>query len=111
MEGEVKMTATKEWTKIMKKADLPVQIGKEVHLKGKSIALFHLSNGEVRAIENRCSHQNGPLAEGIVSGEYVFCPLHDWKISLVTGLVQKPDEGCVEVYETLIKDDEIYVMV
>ncbi|MCM3217880.1 nitrite reductase small subunit NirD [Niallia taxi] len=105
------MTATKEWTKIMKKSELPQQIGKEVHIKGKSIALFHLSNGEVRAIENRSPHRNGPLAEGIVSGEYVFCPLYDWKISLVTGLVQKPDNGCVEVYEIEVKDDDIYVMV
>ena len=104
------MTATLEWNKIMKLADLPKQIGKEVHLKGKSIALFHLSNGDVRAIANSCPHQNGPLAEGIVSGEFVFCPLHDWKISLVTGEVQKPDNGCVEVYETQIKDDYIYIM-
>lgn len=62
------MTATKEWTKIMKKSELPQQIGKEVQIKGKSIALFHLSNGEVRAIENRSPYKNGPLAEGIVSG-------------------------------------------
>jgi len=105
------MTVTKEWTQIMKLSDLPKQIGKEVHVNGKSIALFHLSNGEVKAIANSCPHNNGPLAEGIVSGEYVFCPLHDWKISLTTGEVQKPDNGCVEVYETEIKDDHIYLMV
>jgi len=105
------MTVTKEWTQIMKLSDLPKQIGKEVHVNGKSIALFHLSNGEVKAIANSCPHNNGPLAEGIVSGEYVFCPLHDWKISLTTGEVQKPDNGCVEVYETEIKDNHIYLMV
>lgn len=33
------------------------------------------------------------------------------KFSLVTGEVQKPDNGCVEVYETQIKDDYIYIMV
>ena len=64
------------------------QIGKEVQMKGMSIALFRLSNGDIRAVENRCPHKNGPLAEGIVSGEFVFCPLHDWKISLLTGEVQ-----------------------
>lgn len=105
------MLATKEWIKIMKLSDLPIQIGKEVYVKEKSIALFHLSNGDVRAIENCCPNDHGPLSEGIVSGEYVFCPLDDWKISLVTGEVQKPDNGCVKVYETEIKENYIYLMV
>ena len=95
----------------MKLADLPKQIGKEVMINGKSIALFHLTNGDVRAVLNSCPHKNGPLAEGIVSGEFVFCPLYDWKISLVTGEVQKPDNGRVETFETQIIDEYIYVMV
>ncbi|KAB7672594.1 nitrite reductase small subunit NirD [Bacillus sp. B1-b2] len=105
------MMMTKDWVKIIKVSDLPKQIGKEVQVKGKSIALFHLSNGDIRAIENKSPYKNGPLAEGIVSGEYVFCPLYDWKISLVTGEVQKPDNGSVEVYQTEIKNDYIYLMV
>ena len=56
----------------MRAEDLPIQIGKEVQMKGMSIALFRLSNGDIRAVENRCPHKNGPLAEGIVSGEFVF---------------------------------------
>ena len=38
------------------------------------------------------------LSDGLVSGEYVFCPVYDWKISLVNGQVQAPDEGQVKVY-------------
>ncbi|MGP7817130.1 nitrite reductase small subunit NirD [Niallia sp. 01092] len=105
------MTTTKESIKLMKLVDLPKQIGKDVQVKGQSIALFHLSEGNVRAISNRCPHKNGPLAEGIVSGEFVFCPLHDWKISLMTGEVQKPDNGCVETFETKIIDGYIYLTV
>jgi len=105
------MNTTKERVKVMKLADLPKQIGKEVMINGKSIALFHLTNGDVRAVLNSCPHKNGPLAEGIVSGEFVFCPLYDWKISLVTGEVQKPDNGRVETFETQIIDEYIYVMV
>ncbi|WP_141432743.1 nitrite reductase small subunit NirD [Bacillus sp. 03113] len=105
------MNTIKESIKIMKLTDLPKQIGKEVRIKGYSIAIFHLSNGEVRAISNRCPHKNGPLAEGIVSGEFVFCPLHDWKISLITGEVQKPDNGCVEIYKTEIVDGYVYITV
>ncbi|GAA3328399.1 hypothetical protein GCM10020331_072210 [Ectobacillus funiculus] len=51
------------------------------------------------------------MAEGVVSGEYVFCALHNWKISLVTGEVQKPDDGCIQTYETEVKDGYVYITV
>ncbi|GAB2575257.1 nitrite reductase small subunit NirD [Gracilibacillus alcaliphilus] len=105
------MGATKEKVKIMKLEDLPKQIGKEVHVNGKSIALFQLSNGEVRAIGSRCPHTNGPLAEGIVSGEFVFCPLQNWKISLNTGEVQKPDDGAVPTYTAEVDNGYVYITV
>ena len=44
-----------------------------------------------------------------VSGEYVFCPLHDQKIDLNTGIVQEPDEGCVDVYEVEVTDGNVYI--
>ncbi|MED4017990.1 nitrite reductase small subunit NirD [Sutcliffiella cohnii] len=101
------MIATK--IKVIDLKDLPKLIGKEVEINGVSIAIFHLSNGDVRAIGSRCPHTNGPLAEGIVSGEYVYCPLKDWRVSLITGEVQPPDEGKVEVYETEVINGEVYI--
>ncbi len=44
-----------------------------------------------------------------MSGEYVFCPLHDQKIDLNTGIVQEPDEGCVDVYEVEVTDGNVYI--
>jgi nitrite reductase (NADH) small subunit len=105
------MNATKQKVKIIERSKLPKQIGKEIHVEGKSIALFHLSNGDVRAVGSKCPHTNGPLAEGIVSGEYVFCPLQNWKVSLITGEVQKPDEGVVETYKTEVIDEYVYIEV
>lgn len=105
------VTVMQEKVKLMKLEDLPIQMGKEVHINDISIALFRLTNGEVRAVSNRCPHKNGSLAEGIVSGEYVFCSLHDWKISLLTGEVQKPDDGCIQTYETEIIAGYVYVTI
>lgn len=47
----------------------------------------------------------------MVSGEHVFCPLHDWKINMKSGLVEAPDEGCVQTYEILKEHDQVYVLV
>ncbi|UFU00669.1 nitrite reductase small subunit NirD [Radiobacillus kanasensis] len=92
------------------KSDLPERLGKTVTIGTYELAIFKLASGEVRAIENRCPHKGGVLADGMVSGEYVFCPLHDWKISIVDGQVQKPDDGCVPSYKIEVKNDLVYVL-
>lgn len=91
--------------------ELAPRLGKEVIVGLSRIALFRLSDDQVKAVENVCPHKQGPLAEGTVSGEYVFCPLHDYKISLNNGQVQEPDEGCIRAYDTIVEDQNVYVMV
>ncbi|MEW9108109.1 MAG: nitrite reductase small subunit NirD [Cytobacillus gottheilii] len=87
------------------------QMGQPVTVGDSNIALFKLSNGEVHAIENRSPHpKGGILSEGLVSGHYVFCPLYDWKISLLDGLVQSPDTGSVKKYEVEVEDNKVYIL-
>jgi len=69
-----------------------------VRVNDTEIALFRLSNGEVKAVENRCPHKNGKLSEGMVCGSTVHCPLHDWKIDLDNGAALAPDDGCIGLY-------------
>ncbi|WP_160725986.1 nitrite reductase small subunit NirD [Bacillus sp. USDA818B3_A] len=93
------------------KAEMPRKLGKTVVIGHTEIAVFTLESGAIRAIENRCPHKGGVLAQGIVSGEFVFCPMHDWKICVTDGMVQAPDTGCVKSYPVEIIDDEVYVLV
>ncbi|NRD77867.1 nitrite reductase small subunit NirD [Bacillus sp. BRMEA1] len=90
--------------------EIPEKLGKTVKIGAHEIAIFRLANGEIRAIENRCPHKGGVLAEGMVSGEHVFCPMHDWKINLKDGKVQAPDIGCVKTYKTELQDGEVIVI-
>ncbi|MCQ6282591.1 nitrite reductase small subunit NirD [Bacillus sp. EB600] len=91
--------------------ELTERLGKTVRVGEKEIAVYKLSNGRIRAIENRCPHKGGVLSEGIVSGDFVFCPMHDWKICLDDGKVQEPDTGCVKSYQTVIEGEEIYLLI
>jgi nitrite reductase (NADH) small subunit len=92
-------------------AELPQKLGKTVIVGNKEIAVFKTENGDIRAIENRCPHKGGVLAEGILSGDYVFCPMHDWKISVKDGKVQTPDVGCVQTYPVNVKSGLVYVLI
>lgn len=96
--------------KIGELSDFPEAVGKVVHVQNHEIAVFRLSDNRFKAVENKCPHKAGPLAEGIVSGEFVFCPLHDWKISLKDGQVQAPDHGCVKAYEVDVEGTEVYIV-
>ncbi|KZE65533.1 nitrite reductase [Paenibacillus jamilae] len=76
-----------------------------VRIHNTEIALFRLSDGSVRALENRCPHKGGRLSEGMICGSVVHCPLHDWKVDLPTGQVREPDTGCVTTYPTEIDSE------
>ncbi|MDG5787070.1 nitrite reductase small subunit NirD [Evansella sp. AB-P1] len=95
--------------KVAKVSDLAVGVGQRVNIAGKEIALFKQNDGIIKAILNRCPHKGGPLSEGIVSGEHVFCPLHDWKINMNDGQVQAPDIGCVKTYHVEIMKDTVFI--
>ncbi|OLS39036.1 nitrite reductase [Alkalihalophilus pseudofirmus] len=91
--------------------ELSVGIGKRVKVEGIELALFKQEDHTVHAVENKCPHKGGPLSEGIVSGEHVFCPLHDWKVNVRDGQVQAPDQGCVNRYDVEIEGEQVYVFI
>lgn len=97
------------WVKAVSYEELAVNTGKTIRYQGEEVALFKLSSGKLHAIQNRCPHKEGVLAEGIVCDEHVFCPMHDRKIHLPSGVVQKPDTGCVRTYSTKIQDGIVFI--
>ena len=71
---------------------------------GRTIAIFRTAEDKVFALRDRCPHKGGPLSQGIVFGESVACPLHNWCISLETGQAAAPDEGSVERFAVNVVD-------
>lgn len=88
-------------TLIGKYEDFTNRRARVVHSDGVEWAVFLLSDGTFRAVENSCPHKQGKLSEGIVCDHHVYCPLHDWKIDLDNGLVQDPDHGCVKAVSVI----------
>ena len=99
----------KEKIKVTTMNEMIPQIGKKVVVNEKEIGIFLTDNGDLYAIGNICPHKEGPLSEGTVSGNYVYCPLHDQKIDLLSGKVQEPDSGCVQTYTVEVIDNEVYI--
>ena len=67
--------------------------------------------GQVYAIEDRCSHDDGPLCEGDREGFEVICPRHAARFDLRTGTVLSPPATeDVEVFPVEIRDGQIVVL-
>ena len=99
-----------EWIDIGTLADIPQRGARTVQIAGeKEIAVFRTSDDTVFALVNECPHKKGPLSQGIVHGDKVACPLHDWKISLVTGEAAAPDKGCVPTIPVKVVAGRIFI--
>jgi nitrite reductase (NADH) small subunit len=84
-----------DWTFICDVTDIPALGARRVRReRGADVAVFRSSDDRVFALLDRCPHRGGPLSQGIVFGEHVACPLHNWAISLVDGQARAPDVGC-----------------
>jgi nitrite reductase (NADH) small subunit len=100
------------WTRACRLGDLTVRRARKVTIDGLEVALFRTSHGAVLAVEDRCPHKGGPLSDGILADDCVTCPLHGWRVSLVTGAAQAPDRGRVRTIPTMVDDDgEVWVCV
>ena len=55
-------------------------------IDGIYIAVFNV-NGRYYAIEDRCTHDDGPLAEGELTGTVIACPRHGATFDITTGAV------------------------
>ena len=100
-------TALFRWYLICTAEDIPLNEGRRVYMEEKEVALFHLTNG-FRAVDNQCPHKQGPLADGIVAGNSVFCPLHTLKMDLNSGCAIN-GEGQVKTYPVKVVDDKVYI--
>ena len=96
------------WNFVADKNSIPVREGRRVICGDQELALFNIGD-EYLAIDNQCPHKRGPLADGIVSGKAVFCPLHNWKISLESGSALSGGTGCVKKYPVKVVQDKIYI--
>ncbi|GHD59265.1 MULTISPECIES: nitrite reductase small subunit NirD [Jeongeupia] len=107
------MSADKnQWQSICKLDDIPAQGARVVKREGKTdIALFRTLDNRVFALDDHCPHKGGALSHGLVYGDTVACPLHNFKISLQTGQAQAPDEGHTPCHKVELRDDTVWLAV
>jgi nitrite reductase [NAD(P)H] small subunit len=64
---------------------IPRGEGRTFAIAGREVALFRTYGGEVFATQAKCPHLHGPLADGLLGGATLICPLHERAYDLRTG--------------------------
>lgn len=72
------------------------------------MAVFNVE-GELRAIDDRCAHKGGSLAEGLLRDGIVTCPLHWWRYDLETGRRVASESVVQATYEVGVAGGEVVV--
>ena len=103
---------SKHWIRITQIENIPLREGRSVQVAGRDIAIFNLGD-RFLALENRCPHRGGPLADGIVTGGNVVCPLHAWKVDRATCEVgnRADNPTCVRTFPTRVENGVLSVEV
>ena len=90
--------------------DIPVLGARRVERAlGTAVAVFRNSEDKVFALLDRCPHKGGPLSQGIVFGESVACPLHNWTIGLADGCARAPDVGCTTPFSVKVENGLVHL--
>lgn len=66
-------------------SSVPPGEGRTFDVGSRRVAVFHARSGQLFAAQAECPHRGGPLADGLLGGSTLVCPLHAWKFDLTTG--------------------------
>ena len=99
------------FAKVAKLSDVPPGRIRVVELEEEDVALCNV-DGEIYALVNVCTHDEGPLGEGYLLGDEIECPRHGARFDVRTGEVKTlPAIIPIPTLEVRIYGDDIWVEV
>lgn len=100
---------TGKFVTVARVGDIPEGGIKVVRVEDQDVAVFFVA-GEYYAMDDICTHDGGPLAEGFLEGDVIECPRHGACFSIKTGAALRlPATAPVTTYPVRVQGDEIQV--
>ncbi len=98
-----------EFVEIVPASELPTGERLFVELGDKPIVIFNIA-GQYFAIGDICTHDDGPLGDGVLEGNNIVCPRHGAEFDVRTGqAMQMPAVIDIPAYPVQIRDGKIFV--
>ena len=96
---------------VCKERDIPLGLGRSFQIGGRLVAVFKSRDGSVFAMDGTCPHKGGPLADGMVVGRQVVCPLHAYRYEAHTGACDSPGLCAVDTFPTEVEGDTVFIVI
>ena len=88
--------------------EIPVGQFKPVQVQGKNLLVCHTETG-FYVIDDTCTHDDGPLADGWLEGNQIECPRHGARFDVTTGRVLcLPAAIPIRSYPVKVEGNEIH---
>jgi 3-phenylpropionate/trans-cinnamate dioxygenase ferredoxin component len=103
-------TTTADAITVCALGELPEGTMRLIEADGRKIGVFHCTGGELLAIEDRCSHDDGPLAEGEFDSSActVECPRHGSLFDIRSGKPKTlPAYRPVDTFAVRVDGDQV----
>jgi 3-phenylpropionate/trans-cinnamate dioxygenase ferredoxin subunit len=98
-----------EFVRVAKVSDLTDPGKALVDVDERLVALFKVG-GRFYAIDDVCTHDGGPLAEGRLEDHTIACPRHGAKFDIRTGqALTMPATQPTAAHEVKVVGDEVFV--
>ncbi|NLP08765.1 non-heme iron oxygenase ferredoxin subunit [bacterium] len=99
------------WISLMALSELVDNTPRTVRVFGKKILVLRQGD-RVYALEDRCSHENNPLADGYASPGKIACPRHGALFDLASGAALTPPAyEAVSVYPVTVENGVVRINV
>jgi 3-phenylpropionate/trans-cinnamate dioxygenase ferredoxin subunit len=80
-----------------------------VEVADKPIVIFNIA-GQLFAVGDVCTHDDGPLGDGALEGFHIVCPRHGAEFDVRTGKVtQMPAVVDIPAYPVQVRDGNIFI--
>jgi nitrite reductase (NADH) small subunit len=89
--------------------ELPIGLGRAFRVGGHSVAVFRTRTGKVFAVANTCPHRGGPMADGMLAGEQVVCPLHAFRFDPESGACDQPNVCAIPIFPVEVADGSVRI--
>ena len=97
------------WARVATAGEVPVGGLRAVSTDKGPLVLANV-DGDIYALEDRCSHQDYPLSAGELEHDELECPFHGARFDVCTGrAVQLPAVTPVRSFRVEVRDGSVYV--
>lgn len=97
-----------QWQRVARASDLADGDIRPVSAFGRELIVCRIG-ADYFAAQRRCLHQGADLADGVIAGDDIVCPLHGWRYRAATGVHVQSSQNCLVVHRVRVIDGWVEV--